>query len=299
MLSLSLAALQQHIDTFLEEYLVDKQPETAGTYKRALNEFQRWFARNPKFKFREADVEAYKSYLMEEKKLHQVSVSTYLTSVRRLCAYFVAIGILEENPARKVKGNRRPSDHSRPILQEQDVATLFDAVVGEGLLEKRDRAILYAMLYAGLGEIELIRANLEDLQQDSKGNWQIWVQGKGRTGKDQSVEVSDAIMEKIRIYLDARGFPKPEDPLFVSHGHRSDGERLNTRSVRGRITFWLEKANLKSKGITPHSLTHTAALIWLNQGMPIEVVKERMRHGTLDTTMIYFRQQGLLKGGSA
>jgi site-specific recombinase XerD len=295
-MKLSTAELARHIENFLSEYLIDKQPETAGTYKRALNEFQRWFVRYPKFQFKEEDIEAYKSYLMEDKKLHQVSVSTYLTSVRRLCAYFVAIGLLEENPARKVKGNRRPRDHSRPILNAQDVETLFENVIGEKLLEKRDRAILYAMLYAGLGEIELIRANLEDLQQDSAGNWLIWVQGKGRTGKDQSVIIEDNVMEKIRIYLDARGLPRPESPLFVSHGHRSDGERLNTRSVRGRINFWLKNAGLKDKGITPHSLTHTAALLWFNQGMPIEEVKQRMRHGTLDTTMIYFRQQGLLEG---
>jgi integrase/recombinase XerC/integrase/recombinase XerD len=29
--------------------------------------------------------------------------------------------------------------------------------------------------------------------------------------------------------------------------------------------------------------------------MPLEQVKERMRHGTLDTTMIYYKKQGLLK----
>ena len=47
--------------------------------------------------------------------------------------------------------------------------------------------------------------------------------------------------------------------------------------------------------MTPHSLTHTAALIWLNDGMSIEEVRQRMRHGTLDTTMIYYKKQGLLK----
>jgi integrase/recombinase XerC/integrase/recombinase XerD len=57
----------------------------------------------------------------------------------------------------------------------------------------------------------------------------------------------------------------------------------------------MKAAEIKRPGITPHSLTHTAALIWLNRGMPLEQVKERMRHGTLDTTMIYYKKQGLLK----
>jgi len=64
--------------------------------------------------------------------------------------------------------------------------------------------------------------------------------------------------------------------------------------VRGRINHHLSVAGLKKPGISPHSLTHTAALLWLNDGMPIDEVRERMRHGTLDTTMIYFKQQGLM-----
>ena len=82
----------------------------------------------------------------------------------------------------------------------------------------------------------------------------------------------------------------------MSHGHRSEGKRLNTRSVRSRINTHLEFAGVKKDGISPHSLTHTAALLWLSDGMAVEDVKQRMRHGTLDTTMIYFRKQGLLDG---
>jgi len=57
----------------------------------------------------------------------------------------------------------------------------------------------------------------------------------------------------------------------------------------------LRDAGLRRPGVTPHSLTHTAALLWLASGVPVDEVRRRMRHGTLDTTMIYARQQGLLK----
>jgi site-specific recombinase XerD len=139
-----------------------------------------------------------------------------------------------------------------------------------------------------------VRADIEDLEQTLMG-WFLRVQGKGRTVKDQQAPIDPPVLERIQAYLDTRGRMKPEDPLFVSHGHRSAGQRLNTRSVRSRINGHLKAAGIKRKGVTPHSLTHTAALIWLNQGMPLEQVKERMRHGTLDTTMIYFKKQGLLK----
>ena len=293
-LTLSVAELESRLDGFVTEYLKGKSKETVGTYRRSLNEFERWHAvEGARFRFRTEDVERYKKYLMEDRELSQVSVSTYLTAIRRFCQYLVDIGLLEENPARPVKGNRRPSEHSRRVFTEDEVERLKDVLRTATPIEKRDRAIVFLMLYAGLSEIEIVRADMQDLDQTLLG-WFLRVQGKGHTVKDQQVPVDPPVMDAIRLYLDTRGRVRPEDPLFVSHGHRSAGQRLNTRSVRSRINGLLKAAGLKRPGVTPHSLTHTAALIWLNDGMGVEEVRQRMRHGTLDTTMIYFKKQGLL-----
>lgn len=292
---MSVADLERRIEAFLQEYLRDRSPETVGTYRRSLNEFVRWFAlHRGKFRFTVEGVESYKQYLMETRGLSQVSVSTYLTALRRLSQYFVDIGLLTENPAQFVKGNRRPSTHSRNVLTEKEIQALQETLDMVTQIGKRDAAIVHLMLYGGLSEIEIVRADLRDLEQTLLG-WYLRVQGKGRTGKDQQVPVDPPVMDKVRAYLATRGRIRPEAPLFVSHGHRSDGQRLNTRSVRSRINQLLKAARIKRSGVSPHSLTHTAALIWLNDGMPIEEVKQRMRHGTLDTTMIYFQRQGLLK----
>ena len=293
-ISISVSELRQRIQDFLREYLSDRSRETVGTYRRSLNEFERWFVGpHAECRFRSSDIEAYKTYLMEEKCLHQVSVSTYLTAVRRLCQYMMDIGLLAENPARVVKGNRRPTSHSRKALREEEVTQLIRSLPAESEIDLRDRAIVYLMLFGGMSEIELVRADVQDLEQTLLG-WFLRTQGKGHTVKDQQVPIDQQVINAIRLYLDARSRIRPEDPLFISHGHRSDGQRLNTRSIRSRINHHLEKAGLKKPGISPHSLTHTAALIWLNDGMSVEDVRQRMRHGTLDTTMIYFKKQGLL-----
>lgn len=293
-LNLSVGELNRRIEDFVKEYLKEKSPETIGTYRRSLNEFERWFAQQRgNFTFTTDGVEAYKAYLMKDKGLHQVSVSTYLTALRRLCQYLVDIGMLMDNPARSVKGNRRPSTHSRAVLTQTEVDALLKVMPEDTPIGKRDSAIVYMMLYAGLSEIELIRANIQDLEQTLMG-WYLRVQGKGHTVKDQQVPIDAPVMEKMKNYLDVRKRVHPEDPLFVSHGHRSDGSRLNTRSVRSRINMHLKEAGIKRPGVTPHSLTHTAALLWLNKGMSVDEVRERMRHGTIETTMIYFKKQGLL-----
>lgn len=293
-LRMTVSELEKRVQDFLREYLKDKSKETVGTYRRSLNEFLRWFAvEKTRFQFTVEGIEAYKTYLMEEKGLHQVSVSTYLTAIRRLCQYFVDIGLLNENPARSVKGNRRPASHSRSVLTQVEVQQLGEHLDTATQIGKRDQAIIYMMLYSGLSEVEITRADLQDLEQTLMG-WYLRVQGKGRTVKDQQVPIDPPVMDKIRLYLDTRGRIRPEHPLVVSHGHRSEGKRLNTRSVRSRINTYLKAARIKRPGISPHSLTHTAALIWLNAGMSIDEVRQRMRHGTLDTTMIYYKKQGLL-----
>jgi site-specific recombinase XerD len=292
-LKLSLQEVQLRIQDFLRN-LKDRSPETVGTYRRALHEFERWFVlEKGRFRFNTKGVDAYKQYLMQTRGLHQVSVSTYLTALRRLCQYLVDIGLLAENPARAVKGNRRPSTHSRSVLTYAEIDTLRAGVEATSQLGKRDQAIIYLMLFGGLSEIEIIRADLQDLEQTLMG-WYLRVQSKGHTVKDQQVPIDPPVMDAIRLYLDTRGRIRPEEPLFVSHGHRSEGQRLNTRSIRSRVQYWLTQVGLTRPGLTPHSLTHTAALLWLNDGIPIEQVKQRMRHGTLETTMIYFKKQGLL-----
>ncbi|MGB3543375.1 site-specific integrase [Rubrivirga sp.] len=298
-LRLSVADLADRLESFVTDYLKEKSKETKGTYRRALNEFERYHgvrAARPssRFRFVEKDIEAYKTYLMEERELSQVSVSTYLTALRRLCDYLVARGDLEENPARAVKGNRRPSSHSRGVLTEAQVEELLGSIPQVTEIGRRDRALVALMVFGGLSEVELVRADIGDVDRTLMGTF-LRVQGKGRQSKDQTVPLDPAAVDPLEIYLMSREDAGPTAPLFVSLGHRSAGTRLNTRSVRGRINTHLRAAKLKKRGISPHSLTHTAALIWLNSGMPVDDVRRRMRHGTLETTMISFKKQGLLK----
>lgn len=287
--------LRKRMHDFQVEYLKDMSKDTIGTYGRSLNEFERWFiALGGQGRLTREDIQHYKDYLVGTKRLSESSVSTYLTAVRKFFEYLVSIGVLNENPAIGVKGNRRPSSHSRESLTESEISQLLEHVEEETQIGKRDTAITYLMVYAGLSEIEIVRADRADLDRTIFGD-HLHIQGKGRTNKDQQVPVDPIVMEKLEQYLETIGRMRPETPLFLSHGHRSEGERLNTRSVRSRISERLKQAGIQRQGISPHSLTHTAPLIWLNQGMSVEEVQRRMRHGSIETTMIHYRKQELLK----
>lgn len=290
-LSLSIKQLKWYIECFLKEY---KNSETVGTYQRSLREFERWFViQKGKFHFVVNDIIDYKNHLVTEKHLKKASVSTYLTAVRKFCDYLVKEGVLQENPAKVIGGNPRPRDHSREVLTKLEIEKLLNSIDTQKIIGKRDIAIIHLMLYAGLSEAEIVRANIEDLKQTAVG-WFLHVQGKGRKSKDEKVPLGSLALGKVQIYLFSRENIAPSRPLFVSHGHRSYGKRLTTRSVRNCISNHLEISGVKRANLTPHSLTHTAALIWLNQGLSLKEVNRRMRHKTMETTMIHWHKKGML-----
>jgi len=288
-LRLSRQSLSRHLTGFLRS-LRGKRPETRGTYERALREFARWFSRDRRCRFRVKDIERYKDYLAGSRKLSEVSVSTYLTALRRFCRYLVGVRLLKQNPASLVSGNSRPRRHSRQGLSPDDVVRLLNVPLLDDERGLRDRAVVELMLYCGLSEIEIIRANVADLHA-VEGHSSLAVQGKGRTRKDASVDIPPRVAETIEQYLAVRPRRSPVDPLFLSAGNSSRGRRLTTRSLRDRVNHHLERAGLRTDSsklrVTPYSLRHTTGLLLASSGASADEIRKRMRLGTLETAQLY------------
>lgn len=294
-IQLSPRELNRYYANFIEE-LKDKRPETRGTYERALREFLRWFPGERKFYFQIEDVECYKHYLTNTKRLSEVSVSTYLTALRQFCQYLMRINVLSGNPAKEVGGNKRPMTHSREILKHKDLYKLFQSIDRTDERGLRDYAIIKAMLGCGLSEIEIVRADVGDIQH-LNGQAMMYVQGKGHDTKDEIVPLPTDVKEAFDAYLAHRKEVQENDPLFISAGNRTRGSRMTTRAIRERVNHYLEAAGIKkgrARRLTPYSLRHTAAVLMVENGASAEEVKERMRLGSLATAMIYMKQKGKL-----
>src|SRR5208283_1390862 len=280
-----------YYEGFLKE-LRKSKPETRGTYERSLHEFIRWYPVDQKFQFRVEDVERYKTYLTKKVKLSPVSVSTYLTALRRLCDYLVELKVLHGNPAKEVKGNKRPQQHSRETISAQDVQTIFQSIDRNDERGFRDFAIIKAMVGCGLSEIELIRANIGDLKMVSS-TMIFYVQGKGKTTKETTVILPNDVKEAIQGYLAFRKDADDNEPLIMSAGNRTRGKRMTTRGIRQRVDMYLERAgvkNGKSRRITAFSLRHTAATMMAQNGATVEELQSRFRIGTAGTAMLYIKK---------
>lgn len=298
---LSHRALQKHLEGFLRS-LRRKRPETRGTYERTLRAFMQWFREDGQCRFRVEDIERYKRYLTKKKKLSGVSISTYLTAVRRLCDFLVREGVLCDNPGKLVGGSHRPRSHSREVLTPAEVQALLEVVsagAGEGADQRglRDLAFVKLMVGCGLSEIEIVRADVQDLRREGESTL-LWVQGKGRVHKDAPVLLPLDVVSNIRKYLASRGNLRPTDPLFTSAGNRTRGERMSTRGVRERVNRCLGAAGIRQRKngkVTPGSLRHTAALLLAASGASVDEIRERMRLGSIETAMLYVNQNSQLQ----
>jgi len=281
--------LQPLIEDFLRSH--DVSESSRLLYERTLRQFQKWLAStNLQIQYvRQEHLIQYKKYLFDQ-KLSDLTVSSYLTSVRKLFSWLESRRICP-NIAKEIKGPKCYKGHKKDPLSIAQTKGMLNTFDTSDLQGKRDFAIVNLLLRCGLRTIEVCRANVGDLSQ-KYGKPILKVQGKGHTEKDGYVILSPKIESALNDYLIARGRVEPTDPLFTSYSRNSQGERLTTRSIsqiaKNGITNMLEGAD--SSRLTAHSLRHTAAVNYLRKtNGDLYATQLFMRHEKPETTQIYLR----------
>jgi site-specific recombinase XerD len=284
------------VSTLSDEFIdLIEASSTRHAYRQAMGSFRGWLKDSQQDLVTNGVIRQYK-FDLAERGLNPKTVSTYLSGLRRYFKHCVDTGVVRENPCIGIKNPKLHSGHTREALTAQEAKLLLNNINRETLGGKRDYAVVYLMLKCGLREIEVVRANVEDLRPKD-GSMVLYVQGKAWAGKNDFVVVVDEVNKAIKEYLEARNDCAPKDALFASVGNRSKG-RLTTRAIRERINFYLNKAGVKRSTITAHSLRHTAASLALEAGAPIFEVKQMLRHSLIETTMIYLHEYDRIKNGA-
>lgn len=285
----------QKLLVFHSDYVNELQrrnPETRGTYERTLREFMRWVRLEPELECSAKEIEKYKKFLLTKRKLSPVSVPMYLSSVRKFFDYLVGRGILHSNAAKLVKGGSPSQQHSRQSISVQEVQSLIQAIERRDEIGFRDFAVVKMMISCGLSEIELIRADIGDMQS-RRGVLSIRLQMKGRKTKDRTVTLPNDAKDAVKAYLAFRTNAQGHEPLFMSAGNRTRGQRMTSRGIRERINFYLEKAGVKNgqdRKITALSLRLTAIKTVVQQGASVEEIKKKF-HIVKELTVLKYLEK--------
>ena len=166
------------------------------------------------------------------------TVRRRLSTLSGFYAHLVALGEVESNPVQRgmavrspvAKGKRvvplvRPVRHLPRVLDPAEVIALMG-----GLRKHRDRAIVEAMLLAGLRRSEALGLRMADVRW---GERRLFI-ADGKGGHQRLVPISSRFFTTLRAYLDTeRPADATTDRVFVVLKGPNRGQPLTAEGSRG------------------------------------------------------------------
>jgi len=222
--------------------------------------------------------------------LHETGSSTKtiqrrLSSLRSLFRFLVQEKLVDESPLDGIESPKKERKLPVSIGYEQ-VEHLFSQPDLSSYLGLRDRAIMELLYSSGLRLSEIVGLSRADFDEKQLT---LSIFGKGK--KQRSAPITETAAGWILKYLRSpeRGLETREhkaeaDPraIFLNRW----GKRLSARSVDRNFATYLKSSGL-SERITPHTIRHTIATHWLENGMDLKTIQLLLGHTSLATTTIY------------
>ena len=219
------------------------------------------------------------------------TIKRRLAAVSSFYGYLLTRGDVAANPVPRglpTRKSRHRGDHGvvplvrgvrrlPRVLAPAEVEALMAALYTE-----RDRAIVQAMLLAGLRRCEVLGLRLEDLRL---GEWRVFV-ADGKGGHQRLVPVSQTFFATVARYLNSeRPAESSTDRVFVALKGPTRGGALSADGLDEMLSNARGRAGLV-RG-TCHELRHTCFTRLREGGMAIEAIQAQAGHRSIASTRIY------------
>lgn len=208
-----------------------------------------------------------------------------ISSLRSFFKYGARLERLAIDPMQQLDNPK--SEKSLPIhIQYDQVLRLFDQPDLSSYIGLRDRAMMELLYSSALRVSELVGLDRSDIDMQQR---LILVRGKGK--KERLIPFTQSAAGWLKDYLESpwRHHDSPEhiaqiDPKAVFLNKL--GTRLTSRSVDRAFNKYLRMCGFIEK-VTPHTIRHTIATHWLENGMDLKTIQALLGHSNLATTSIY------------
>jgi integrase/recombinase XerC len=276
--------VEELIERFIRHLNVERNlsPHTRRAYRQDLAGFHRFLAGDPALggdapRVERVDTIVLRRYLAHlHRNNRRRTIARKLSALRTFFDYLVREGVLSVNPGELV-ATPRQEKYLPKTLSVDEIFALMERSPATGLLKLRDRAIVELLYSCGLRIGELAALNVGSV------DWAtglVRVRGKGN--KERLVPVGRKAREALQDYLDLRGAPAEDQPLFLNYR----GGRLTARSMERHFKRQLLQAGIL-KEATPHALRHSFATHLLDGGADLRAIQELLGHASLSTTQKY------------
>ena len=291
-------ALPTLLRGFFEEYLAAQRDVSANTilaYRDSLKLLLRFAARRTGrqvVRLRLADlgadtVLAFLRHLETERKNCVATRNCRLVAVHRFFAY-----VVDRDPGHAELGRRvldipvkKTVSSAMTYLDRDEMKALLASPVPTQRLGLRDLALLTFLYNTGARASEAVALSIRDIRVETPA--QVRILGKGR--KERACPLWPETVTALHTYLAQRDDgDRPDAPLFLNaHGRRLGRFGVVTVVKRHTAAAAKRQPSLAAKGISPHTLRHTAAMHLLQAGVELNVIKSWLGHVSITTTSQY------------
>lgn len=283
----SIENLPDHIINFVE---VQDKPTTQDTYKNGLTKFYNYLNDND-IKTLTLDnanrvIKKYKSYLKNNTKLASTSIDNYIRVTRIFLNSYLGLKV---DKIKKLN-NSKPEPKYIEFEEVQGLINTVQYITGNLEQIARDKAIICTLFTGGLRISELLNIKLEDYFTRD-GTSYLKITGKGKAEDTKEVI---AIPEDTEILINGylkqrRDHKRTCKYLFCNNKDKQLTRQAVNKEIK-KIANEYDKIN--NTNIAPRVSTHTfrhslARYCLVNQGLPINQVKDLLRHSNIETTAKY------------
>ncbi len=173
------------------------------------------------------------------------------------------------------------------ILTPAEAGALLDAAAADG---PKSFALVALMLGAGLRVSETTALEVRSLVETDRGELLAHVEGKG--GRSRTVPLGEDVADAVRAYLHATGRSLGEPGrLFVAEDRGASSRPvagMTPNAVFLILRRLVDRAAIRAKTVSPHSLRHTFAVRYLRAGRgDVAALQKILGHASLTTTQRY------------
>lgn len=263
-------------------------PHTYRAYGTTLRFFIAYLEVQLNKKFREikADELTYthiRDWMITDKKKRQWSENTWnrhLATIKSFARFLSYLDIRYVNLAERVsllRSQRVPKNHPDYITPSELKTLLEENISGNGTVF-RDRLILQLLFFSGMRVEELTSERVHDLIWSSSNILSFNIRGKGNKARTVLVK-EQATISNLKAYIQKQSrYGLKSEYLFAGR----DGKRMSEGNIRRLVKKF--DAKLQGKSISPHSMRHSAAMNWLENGMELNRLSDLLGHEQTTTT---------------
>lgn len=266
--------------------------ETCNTRRLYINEFLSWLERKGQLEIQQVQpkgIQSYYIYISERPNKSEPGVLSpkttfgHMKTVEHLFTMLQSEGRIIINPISTLKFPYPRQESERQVLTQEEINELYESCESSW-----ERSILSLAYGCGLRVGELEKMNIEDVRLREK----ILIVPKGKGNKRRVVPMSKGVVSDVSdYYFNERPFTNGEDI--------KDDKAFMLNSRGGRMREWTynkylkqliertENKTIKEKGISIHNLRHSIATHLIEQGIPVEQVRQFLGHSQLETTQVY------------